>query len=624
MSSATIHSIFQIPELAACIARYLTPADVTQAMATCTSWSRLLQPFLWTNFCPKGRLPEMSVLAQNLRHIRTIDLQGYLMPSRYFEAIMETLTQGLPTTSTPPSTEAVTNLGPNQSTDPSIPRCTYLMRIKIVFESYDMEMDDPSIQRLWTLLYHNRNQLTHLELQLEGLDDIELIPMLPILSGMVRLQHLTLHTRYQTEPWFMEFLQACLPLPRLSRLFCHFCLDGHTLADKDMDYKGSDYDSIANLMPGLKEILDTAIAARTSDNGTIDVKIKTFRFPDPVAGNTGLIRFILPILRSDLVEIDTLVAPLILPNRPKRLYEETVRDHCPALKHLIISPCQEDSEMANNVIKAAAGLKTVRGYRLSDAMGWSSRNIIRTLAKHQSTTLEEIEFIQCGNIRSGDQQAVLTSCRQVKRFWLVADGFSKSMHGIEFGDIITGSWSCLGMRELSLTLNRSIDIKATLQAMRQESSNKDAGDGEPEKDEPYRAGDKEQKRRATAWAAKQAFAQIGRLTVLEHLALGTDESPNGTDEERLESEWDLTLSEGWLAQLVGLKNLRHLHMKTNHWSKMGQAEVEFMDAEWPLLDCISFDGRNIQFYEEVELPHWKWLQQKRPNLRLSRIKMKLE
>ncbi|KAF9960002.1 hypothetical protein BGZ72_008201 [Mortierella alpina] len=627
MSSATIHSIFQIPELASYIARYLSPADVTQAMATCTSWSKLMQPFLWTNFCPKNRLLEMSVLAQNLHHIRTIDLTGRLIRANDFEALMDTLIQGLPITSTPPSTEAATNPSPDQSTDPSIPRCTNLRRIKIVFESYDMDIDDPSIECFWNLLDSNCNQLTHLELQLEGVEDIELTPMLPILSGMVRLQHLTLHTTFQTQPWFMEFLQACLPLPRLSELFCHFCLEGHTSGGMEIDYEDSDYDGIASLMPGLKDILDTATAARTSTSGSIDVKIKTFRFPDPEVGYTGLIRFMLPILRSNLVEIDTLEVPVIFPNRLKRLYGETIRDHCPALKHLIISPFHNDSETANIIIQAAAGLKTVRGYRLNDEMGWSSRNIIRALAKHQSSTLEEIEFILYWTITSGDQQAVLTSCKQLKRYWLVVDGYGKKVHGIAFGDIITGAWVCLGMRELSLTLNRSIDVKATLQAMREESLNKDAGDEEPEKDEPYRAGDKEQKRKATAWAAKQVFAQIGRLTALEHLALGTDDDLNGTDEERLDSEWDLTLSKGWLAQLAGLKKLRHFHMKTDHWSRMGQAEVEFMDAMWPSLDYVSFDGSimNIpQCHKQIDLPHWKWLQQKRPSLRLSVIDMSVE
>ncbi|KAF9960004.1 hypothetical protein BGZ72_008203 [Mortierella alpina] len=625
MSSATF--IFQIPELAACIARYLTPADVTNAMATCKAWSKLMQPFFWTNFCPKDKLPELSVLAQNLHHIRTIDLNGQLTRAINFEALMETLTQGLPTTSPSPSAEDDSNPGPDQFTDPSIPRCTNLRRIKISYECYEMEVDDPIVWFLMSLLHYNRDNLTHLELQLDGIDDMVLTPIVLVFSQMVCLQHLTLRTSFQTELWFMLFLRACLPLPRLSELYCHFFLGAGKFSpsgDTEVDYRDRDYDSIANPTPRLKEILDTAIAARTSFDGSIDVKIKALRFPDPEEDDIDLIRLVLPILRSDLVEIETLEVPRFLDNRPEKLYAKIVREHCPALRHLIIPPYDNDTDMAKYFIRAATGLKTVQGFRLSDEAGWLSRNMIRTLVKHHAKTLEEVELMICRMIRGRDQQELFASCKQLKRFWMVPDGWSEGAHGIEFRDIITGPWSCLGMRELSLTLNRSIDVKAILQAMREESLNKDAGDGEPEKDEPYRAGDKEQKRKATAWAAKQAFAQIGRLTALEHLALGTDEGPNGTDEERLESEWDLTLSEGWLAQLAGLKNLRHFHMRTNHWSKMGQAEVEFMDAEWPLLDCVTFDRCSMtipQFHKEIDLPHWKWLQQKRPSLRLSAIHM---
>ncbi|KAF9572394.1 hypothetical protein EC968_009968 [Mortierella alpina] len=202
---------------------------------------------------------------------------------------------------------------------------------------------------------------------------------------------------------------------------------------------------------------------------------------------------------------------------------------------------------------------------------------------------------------------------------------SDGPHGIEFGDIITGAWNCLGMRELSLTLNRSIDVQATLEAMRKEGLNRAAGDGKLEKNEQYREDDGEQKRRATAWAAKQAFTQIGRLAALKHLVLGADIDPNSSKAEVVESHWDLTLSKGWLAQLAGLKSLRHLHMRTNYWSYMGQAEVEFMDAEWPWLECVTFDKCILwstrQLLNVITLPHWQWLQRKRPCLRLKAIQI---
>ncbi|KAF9935976.1 hypothetical protein BGZ67_002837 [Mortierella alpina] len=610
MPPATIHSTLEIPELAACIASFLAPADVTNAMATCRAWSAMLQPFFWANFCPKDKLPEMSVLAQNLHHIRTIDLKHQLTRAIDLEALLETLAQGL-----------------LNSADPTTAPCTNLKRLAIAFECYDVELDNPSLWLLWTLVYHNRNNLTHLSIQLDGIDDVALTPAVVVLSAMIQLQHLTVRTSYQSEAWFMAMLLVCLSLPRLSELFCHFFLEAGKLStsgEAERDYEDWHFDRLGNPIKELKAILDSAIAARSSANGFIDVKIKALRFPDPEEDDIDLIRLVLPVLRSDLVEIETLEVPKLLDSRPEEFYEKMVRENCPALKHLIFPPYDDFTQIPDHFIQAATGLKTARGFRLYDQIGYSSPRVIYGLAKHHSKTLEEVELMICRMVKSRAQQTLFTSCRQLKRFWMVPDGMSEGEHGIEFRHIITGAWSCLEMRELSLTLNRFIDVKATLEAMRRDSSNKAAGDGDVEMDEAYRSGDKEQKRRATAWAAKQVFAQIGQLTALGHLALGTDEGPHGEDEEVLESKWDLTLSKGWLDQLAGLRNLSHLHMRTDHWSYMGQAQVEFMDAEWPWLDCVTFDECSIskkQFREEISRPHWQWLQQKRPSLRLSVIHM---
>ncbi|KAF9945899.1 hypothetical protein BGZ70_003499 [Mortierella alpina] len=492
-----------------------------------------------------------------------------------------------------------------------------------------MEWKDPKLWFLWTLLYHNRQNLTHLSLRLPGIDDAPLEPFLDILQDMVQLQHLTVRTSFQSENWFLSMLEQCLPLPRLSELFCHFYLDSGTLSswyDEETD-DGDRYNNIiATPTPAMKYILDRAIKARTSPfTGSIGVKIKALRFPDPENENVDLIRLVLPMLKSDLVDIETLEVPRLLDQRPEKLYKQMVRVHCPALRHLILPSYDEVSCVPNHFIEAATGLKTVRGFSFNDEFEWFSRNMMQMVAKHHSKTLEEVDLMLCRMINGRDQQALFASCTQLKRFWMVPDGMSTAEQGIEFKDILTGAWRCLGMKELSITLNRSIvDVKATFEAMRQEGLKEAARDGHQAADETYRVGDKDQKRRATAWAAKQALTQIGRLTALEHLALGTDEGPYGTDNDVLESKWDLTLSKGWLAQLAGLKNLRQFHMRTDHWSYMGQAEVEFMDAEWPWLDCVTFDRCSMskqQFGQEISLPHWQWLQQKRPSLRLSVIHM---
>ncbi|CAO3566668.1 unnamed protein product [Mortierella alpina] len=466
----------------------------------------------WT----KGRV----ALAQNLHHIRTIDLKLHLTHVNDVEALLETLAQGLPTISEGIPEEAVGSLDAVQSTDLQSSRCTNLKRVTFEFDSFDREI--PWLWLLWTLLFHNRRSLTHLDLQLLDFDELVLVPALVIVSAMNQLQHLTLHTTFHSEAWFLAMLHACLPLPRLSELFCHFILEAGELSpsgDRTVDYEDRHFQGLATPLPKLKDLLDRAIAARTSPvNGSIDVKIKALRFPDLVGGDIDLIRLVLPMLTSGLVAIETLGVPLLLCNRPEELYQQLFRDHCPALRHLILPSSDEGSLAPNYAIQAATGLKTVRSFRFNDESGLSSRGMVRTLVKHHSKTLEEVDFMLCQMISSRDQQDLFVSCKQLKRFWLVPDGMSSGAHGIEFRDIITGAWGCLGMKELSLTLNRYINVEDAVNAMRLDRS-KDAAGGR-DLDEAYRAGDKKQKRRVAAWAAKQAFTQIGRLTALEHLALG--------------------------------------------------------------------------------------------------------
>ncbi|KAG0244615.1 hypothetical protein BG011_002890, partial [Mortierella polycephala] len=55
-----------------------------------------------------------------------------------------------------------------------------------------------------------------------------------------------------------------------------------------------------------------------------------------------------------------------------------------------------------------------------------------------------------------------------------------------------------------------------------------------------------------------------------------------------EYAWDLTLSKGGLRNLSGLKKLRRLSLGAYFYSKMGQADVEFIDAEWPQLKVVEF------------------------------------
>ncbi|KAI7825970.1 hypothetical protein BC939DRAFT_475928 [Gamsiella multidivaricata] len=63
---------------------------------------------------------------------------------------------------------------------------------------------------------------------------------------------------------------------------------------------------------------------------------------------------------------------------------------------------------------------------------------------------------------------------------------------------------------------------------------------------------------------------------------------------------DLTLfKQGCLEELTELEKLRHLHIQTDFWSRMGQAEVEFMEAQWPMLGEITFGGLSKDTSQEL-------------------------
>ncbi|KAF9572393.1 hypothetical protein EC968_009967 [Mortierella alpina] len=396
MPSATIDSIFEIPELRVYIASYLTSADVAKAMATCHVWSEMLQPFLWTHFCPVNTLPDMSVLAQNLHHIRSIDLRVQLTHDVNLETLMRILSGGSPAAS-PTDKAAINDREPNPAKESNTPRCTNLKRIAVANELYHRRSNYPWTSILGKVLRNNHSSLTHLELYFHGSDDAALIPVMIELPQLLHLQHVTICTTCLSETRFMTMLGACLSLSRLNELFCHFVVEAGNLSPTgDMEL---DYDRIATPTLQLKDILDTAIAARTSLDGSISVKIKALRFPDPEREDIDLIRLVLPILRCGLVQLDTLEIPKFLDHRPEGLYKKIVRDLCPGLKHLIIPPYDYNSNtrVANYFIQAAAGLKTIRGDTLRDDMARRPDTMMQQLVVHHSETLEEVELMYATN-----------------------------------------------------------------------------------------------------------------------------------------------------------------------------------------------------------------------------------
>ncbi|CAO3566644.1 unnamed protein product [Mortierella alpina] len=585
-------------------------------MTTCRAWSQQLHPYLWRHLSPGlalAVLAKTQLLEENRPLLRTADLR-----IKNYE-LVQVLAQGLPVPSGCVPTSAVST--PHRKSQPStearIACCTLLRRIEIDTDHrHEIGGQGPSWPHLVTLLHHSHN-LTHLHVSVMRAYPSEQFfqQFLNAIPTLRRLQHFTFKAGLVERPKFLRMLRACLSLPRLSELYFHFSVPLLQNASPDI--------------PELEILLEEVIAARAL-GGSFGTKIKALKLPN-LCQQQNSDALVLSLFKSDLLALETFELPTIFRDQVPAFYRPFVREHCPALKHLVLPVCSianDDGEIACNFIRGIVELKSIRGVvpRI-ELNSPSMSHVIRTTLEIHATTLETMEIDRGDIIHSGDQQAILASCVQLKRLWLEWQPSSKPEGGLQLQDILGGAWACLGLRELCLTLDRTINVQAVLEARRQEalvSTDRTTDrtnaisweDPEMNENDGVEQGNEDEDKQnhiALAWAAKRAYSQIGRLVNLQVLAIGVVES-NSPSNDTSHAVWDFTVSKGWLAQLSGLKNLRELHLRTDLWVRMGQAEVEFMDAHWPFLSSITFSSdRRLQGL--VDEPHWRWLRERRPNLR---------
>lgn len=180
----------------------------------------------------------------------------------------------------------------------------------------------------------------------------------------------------------------------------------------------------------------------------------------------------------------------------------------------------------------------------------------------------------------------------------VGGGFGNAV--ARFQDIVLREWVCPDLRELRLTISRPM---IWLDEDYDYDYDSDS-DSDSEHMDPH----------LVRAMAKQAYGKIGNLSKLEILWLGCDNGEN-PETPKEDYEYDLTLKHGWLGEFAGLRELKHLQMLSDFWSRMGQAEVEFMYAHWPKLEKITFGFYDSEYSEDIMgEPHWQWLKEMRPHL----------
>ncbi|KAF9964362.1 hypothetical protein BGZ70_006564 [Mortierella alpina] len=560
------HTVFATPELALAISAYLTQHDLTQCARVCKDWMQLNEPILYRAFCPfeplGGSTPSPQTaggLIRNLPHIRTVELYPTEHDAVHSHTVMQELAHGLP---------QCTQAG-DSALDPDT-LCTNLQHFKFRCGSNDDML--PALPHLITLLNHN-HFLTRLMIPLtySSLDTGSF-------AAVSRLRHLRslavftdINISCEGRRPISLFLQACLPLPELSEL--------------DMDlYVGGEDEVNDQGIPDFDTIIEEATIARFSGNSSA-CKIKSLLFPR--CSDSGSLPLARSLLVSDLVDLESLTVPELHSNSDALHLEQVIRERCTHLKHLTCSVFYElgSAQFVRAVIRGCSGLKSFTslfGFADEDN-NYEPRLLILDLVERHCNTLEEITLECCHQVYSADLQAVLTRCKQLKRLW-VQSAFLIGRAGIEFTDLSMSDWVCTELRVLGLTLNRYPNGE----------------DSDLDEEDPG----------LMALDGERFYRQIGQLGKLEELALDIDRSEETMTKES-DYAWDLTLSRGWLGELAKLKSLKRLRLNADFWSKMGQADVEFMHEQWPLLNEISLQG---QVSDERTQAHWQWLFDQRPRL----------
>ena len=125
------------------------------------------------------------------------------------------------------------------------------------------------------------------------------------------------------------------------------------------------------------------------------------------------------------------------------------------------------------------------------------------------------------------------------------------------------------------------------------------------------------------------WRQVARLTKLRELEVGISKDWDDVSssaqafelllggEDHQQQESGPVQDYGQLQLLGGLKNLRALKIVSQSWPLWrypGQAEVDFIDTNWPRFEEFSYklNGAEDESFPLVQDQHWRWLETRRP------------
>ncbi|KAK3823077.1 MAG: hypothetical protein J3Q66DRAFT_424655 [Benniella sp.] len=616
--------LFDVPELVEPIAQYLSHEDIVHCMVTCKAWSHLFEPFLWQDVALEWLDPAPQTLARNRHCIRSLRVafNDYTNLLTLADDLPDISSRGLDNSSpATPDSSRESSLFPRLRTicfhvdheayhdtygyrniccdfivrilcqSPGVTKITFPGEFLVPIETYHDVPHDYIQDFLNTLAYR-----------------------LPSLHQLEFRHHIV-----ETDVG-LQLLRECFNHPQLANLNCNIQIGNADFLAHNMQFNAF-----------LKELGDDKQAREASGKLAAGSRIKELVLPKTYHGYP--LNFICTLLKSHLPNLEQFEIPNMEDptgdayNRDS--LREAVAQGCPKLQHIRCRWHAMD-ETVLGIMEGCRewGLRSFFCEDLDDLNGYEydeygeGHRYMEILVMEHFRTLERVELVSCRSVHRDDLVSLFSTCRNLKMV-KIAPG-SRINTAMEFRDVVSREWVCHDLKELHLILAGSrSDYVVSGYDWNETESESDSGDGLDDDGLGVSGGDgddcsedSESHRQRSEYRMRQgreAYRQIGRLVKLETLYLDCHEhdDPYGLD---LDYEYDLTLERGWLRELAGLKELKHLHMGADFWSRMGQAEVEFMHAQWPRLEMITFRDR---LERVIFKPHWEWLQRRRPRLELE-------
>ncbi|KAF9131304.1 hypothetical protein BGW39_001979 [Mortierella sp. 14UC] len=293
-----------------------------------------------------------------------------------------------------------------------------------------------------------------------------------------------------------------------------------------------------------------------------------------------------------------------------------IGESCPQITRVYQHGRLDDDQGITLAIVNAVQEQQLELLRFSGLSG--SDSLLEATLRRHSTILRDLRLTDCVRLSSKSIQKILSTGHALEVFRI--EPYRDEYACLILQDAVAAEWVCKGIKQLRLTLS----IGATIPP---------AEDAYYKRPGPIVLTMEEVERFSKL---EVLYRRIGALVELEHLDLGAvAECSRPEDRDRyssLDVSFDAMLSlgdettgrPGYLHLFAGLKKLKSLNGSVRARTDetrvtVGQREVEWVDANWPVLQEVNFcsyRARDDQLGVDARRC-WRWLQTRRPGLNLK-------